>query len=173
MENKLNWKRLDAKARGLAIGAAILIVVCLLALASCDSRPAHQQQYQPMPGAAAQQPVPAAVAAAPAPVIVNQAPASNGMTDMLLGGVIGHMIGSSNRAAPAPAAAPSTHTTTRVIERHYINTAPTPRVTKPVQPSPTVTAKAPTYSTPPAPKPAVTVTYHGSAAAKAASPARR
>lgn len=180
MENKLNWKRLDAKARGLAIGAAILIVVCLLALASCDSRPAHQQQYQPIPGAAAQQPVPAAVAAAPAPVIVNQAPVSNGMTDMLLGSVIGHMIGSSNRAAPAPAAAPSTHTTTRVVERHYINTAPAPSITRPAPTAPSpayamkpATPPAPAYKAPAAPKPAVTVTYHGSAAAKAAAPARR
>ncbi|MGH8432535.1 MAG: hypothetical protein ACREUF_19270, partial [Solimonas sp.] len=107
MENKINWKNLDHKALALVVGISALVVLCLVALVSCDSRPVQQPQYQTAPAAMAPQvaPAPAAVAAAPAPVIVNQAPASNGLNDMLLGGVIGHMIGSSsaNRAAPAPA----------------------------------------------------------------------
>lgn len=88
----------------------------------------------------------APMAAAPgAPVIINQQPAAqhdSTMQDMLLGGLIGHAIGSSGNNSRG-----FSSDRERVVERHYYNNAPAAAPTPKPQTS---------YAPAPAPKPAPT-----------------
>lgn len=86
-----------------------------------DTQAAGQPQYLPAP-----QPQ--------QPVIVQQPAQNSGMTDMLVGGLIGHALGSSNQPAQ-PQYAPSS---TRIIERRTViqQAAPTPKaVGTPIPPT--------------------------------------
>ncbi|MBF6987235.1 hypothetical protein [Cupriavidus sp. IK-TO18] len=135
---------------------------------------ACSDQSAPPPPPQTAQTAPAVAAAPGQPVIVNNQPAADsGMKDMLLGGALGYMLGSSgNRnAAPGPAAAPSTY----IIERRYYvreRAAPTPApAAQPAAPAPAPVAAAEppktvqvtppaakpfAYGSPPAPTPKVT-----------------
>jgi hypothetical protein len=87
--------------------------------------------------------VAAAPVAAAAPVMVAQAPASDSTKDMLLGGALGYMLGSSGRQSAAPAVQSVTSHTT------VIHNAPTAAPSAPTPPPVAVTPRPA-----PAPKPA-------------------
>lgn len=115
-----------------ALGAGALIVLAL-SVASCSNSTNTGAQYVPQAQMAAPA-APVTVQAAP-PVVVQQAPQESHMVrDMLLGGMLGHMIGGrTTGAAPAP----------QVIERrtvvnHYAAPAPAARPAPAPTPAPAV-----------------------------------
>lgn len=130
------------------------IIAAALILTACGEREQPQTQVQTPSQPAlmtpqAQQAQAVQPAQAPQQVIVQQAPSQDHtMTNMLLGGLIGHAIGSAgNRQAAPVAPAPTTtvvHKT--IVNKTVIQQAPAPAV-KPVEPPKQVTL-------PPAPAPA-------------------
>lgn len=129
-------------------------IAAVLALTACGDNQQPQAQVQPaaQPALMTPQAQPAQVvqpAQAPQQVIVQQAPAQDhSMTNMLLGGLIGHAIGSSGNRQVAPAAPAPTTTVVHktIVNKTVIQQAPAPAV-KPVEPPKQVTP-------PPAPAPA-------------------
>jgi len=112
------------------LAVALMVAGLLTACGHSDQQQAAQaQQYAPQPQQYAQQQPPQVVQTAPAPVIVQAAPQqNNAMQDMLLGGVIGHMIGSSGSrgvGGSAPSAGATTVVNKTVINKTYVQAAPT------------------------------------------------
>lgn len=131
-----------------------LAVAAMLAACGAHDEPQYQQQAQ-QPAIVQQAPAanPAA-GMAPAPVIINQAPAqasgggSDMVRDMMLGGMIGHMIGSSGSRSAAPAA-PQIIERRTVINRTYVQTPTTsPQVAPPakITAAPAPAPSRPSYS---------------------------
>lgn len=127
--------------------AAAVIAVTLAACGSKDDResvPGHAHQDQSsLSGAAA--PVQQAQQAAPQPqTVVVQQPAQShsGMTDMLLGGAIGYMLGNSGGSNHRP------------VEQTVVNKTIVNKTIVREVPAPTPAHAAPKFTPPPAPKPA-------------------
>lgn len=104
----------------------LLLALIAATLSACDSRPQYVQQQ---PQYVQQQPQ--YVQQAPAPVIINQAPAHSGgdmLTGALLGGMAGHMIGSSSRQS-----APIVQHKTVVVQKTVVNNyrRPSPSYSRP------------------------------------------
>ena len=132
--------------------AAAVIAVTLAACGSKDDResvPGHAHQDQSsLSGAAA--PVQQAQQAAPQPqTVVVQQPAQShsGMTDMLLGGAIGYMLGNSGGSNQRP------------VEQTVVNTTIVNKTSVREVPAPTPAPAAPKFTPPPAPKPAPTPSF--------------
>lgn len=105
-----------------------LILIAALALAACSEKPNSQASVpqQPVAVAPGQQPQ----------VVVQQAPQQSGVGDMLIGGAIGYMLGSSGQRTQVVQQAPQVvegHTT-KIIER---------KVPAKVEPKPASVALAP------------------------------
>jgi hypothetical protein len=114
---------------------ASLVLVALAATLmtiACSPSPVYQQSPIQAAQVVAPQPVvtQAPGAAAPSPVVVQApaaAPAHSGLNDMLVGGLIGHAIGSRGQAAAVQA--PPQVINRTVIKKTYVTQAP------PVRPS--------------------------------------
>lgn len=139
------WKEMDKNTRILFVIGVLLLVWAACLLNSCEGSTDTKQasvQYptQQLPAPTANPPqvyLPPDQLQVPQyqqqPVIINQpspsAPVHDStMQDMLLGGLIGHAIGSSgNRAIPAPTYHPPQVVRQTVVRKVYVS--PTPRST--------------------------------------------
>lgn len=148
---------------------ACLAVGVALAFAGCGR--SEQVAQVPQPQVVQQ----AAPAAAGQPVIVNAAPAQSGggMGDMLMGGAIGYLLGSSgNRSAPVHEERRVTNVT-NVTKHYHVTEAPKPAAAAQAAtpaatpaPAPAKPAYAPTYANKPA---APTASYSPSYASKSSA----
>lgn len=135
MNIKSFWKNLDSTER-IVFGAGILIILfCLLNAVSCEEKPKEQPVASATPPTVQPQPtpqpqVPDQLQVPQQPVIINQpspsAPVHDStMQDMLLGGLIGHAIGSSSRGAiPAPVYQQPQVVRQTVVRKVYVQPSP-------------------------------------------------
>lgn len=134
MNIKSFWKNLDSTERIVFGVGTFIILFCLLNAVSCEEKPKEQPvasatlptvQPQPTP----QSQVPDQLQVPQQPVIINQQPSApvhdSTMQDMLLGGLIGHAIGSSSRGAiPAPVYQQPQVVRQTVVRKVYVRPIP-------------------------------------------------
>lgn len=130
-------KNLDNTER-VVFGAGILIILfCLLNAVSCEEKPKEQPVASATPPTVQPQPTPQPQVYLPPdqlqvpqqPVIINQQPSApvhdSTMQNMLLGGLIGHAIGSSSRGAiPAPVYQQPQVVRQTVVRKVYVQPSP-------------------------------------------------
>lgn len=164
----------------LGVGAVALLAIMLT---TCSGSKGSNETAA-VPGAYPQQaqvaPQQYAQPAAAAPVIVNNVPAqqSSGVSDMLVGGMAGYMIGNALNSGNRHQAAPIERHT-RTIVREKVIVQQTPRAVTPAA-QPTPTSKIPSYgSVYSAPRPAATrstpsygSTYSSRSSSSFSSPSR-